>query len=193
VRCTWDVLHPDEPCVLCSDETAPFVVERILNGPPQAPTDAQGHVEEVERYLAGLEVEETINQLENIDTFVDARVVAEWSPEDRKAVVLWADWQEDRANGVPVPTGDTGEALTAPPRPAVLGKPHIPAEVRDPEAPQVCSICEKPLPKLGDVDRYEITDFVGTDCSGKAPAPEHHYPETGKKKPAKARKAKDAK
>lgn len=180
VKCKWDEKNPDAPCPLCSDTTAPSVVDRLV-GIKLAPTDAEAHIDDAQKLLFGLDVELTVEALENIDTFVKDADVKEWTAEERAAVIAWAEGQLDRINGVAT-TSDVPE------RPKVLGKPHIPSRCSVDEQ-QTCSVCEKVLPQIGDLSgNYQTTDFVGIDCTGQGP---NRYPEKGKKKPAK--KAKGAK
>src|SRR5207237_423641 len=98
---------------------------------------------------------------------------------ERESVGAWADAAFDRANGADV---------ELPIRPTVLGKPHIPEDPTSADGMQRCSICEAKLPRAEGSYLYQVTDYIGTDCSGKAV--EHRYPETSKSKKAAKGKAK---
>lgn len=181
VRCEWERQHAGEKCPLCGGDANAFVVKAILGDPEKlAAQDAVAHLEDVERFLTGLEVDETREALGIIDAYIDAAAIAEWTPEDRKAVTLWADYQFDLANANEIAPETTANPPT---RPTILGKPHIPApQIGD--GLQRCSICDEVLRREPDTDPYQVTDLVDTDCSGKAPEATHHYPVTSKKKPA---------
>lgn len=178
IRCTWEAKHDGQACPICSHQVVALVVERIL-GVNVSPADAEAHVDDVDKLLVGMEVEEVSEALQTIDTYIDDAVIRDWSPEDRKAVTLWADYQDDLKHGV----AHTENAdLEAPARPKVLGRPHIPEDPTTLDGPQACAICGEKLPKAEGSYLYAVTDLVGTDCSGKSKEPEHRYPETGKTK-----------
>jgi hypothetical protein len=169
-----------------------MVLEEVFgNVDKLPPADAEAHVDKVDQLLIWLEVRETLEALEAIDTFISDRVITDWTAEERKAVTLYADQQLDLKNGLePMVESDRLD------RPTVLGRPHIPARV-DADGVQVCSICTVRIPREANDDPYRESDLVGVDCAGKAPkatGPDHHYPDTGKKKaPAKGAKAKTKK
>lgn len=187
IRCTWEAQHDGEACPLCGEGRDEFRVGQFMkaNRDQLAATDAEAHVEDVEKLLLGLEVDEVVDALQTIDTYVAESVVREWSSEDRKAVALWADYQDDLKHGR---AHSDNSDLEAPVRPAVLGKPHIPEDPHAAEGPQRCSICTAVLPRAEGSYLYQVTDYVGTECSGKAV--EHRYPETGKKKASRKKAAK---
>lgn len=183
--CTYDAQRSesDDPCPICDDAVARDVLVSVFGNPDTlAPADAQAHVDEVKTLLAWVDVDLVRQALESVDTYVDHATIAAWSTGERQAVSAWADAAFDRANG---------KDVELPIRPTVLGKPHIPEKAQLDE-PQRCSICDVVLaPATAEGDKYQETDYVGTDCPGKAVA--HHYPETGKKKatkkpPTKAKK-----
>jgi hypothetical protein len=194
VKCTWEAKHADERCPLCNEDEpiSPMVLEEIYgNIDKLPPADAEAHVDKVDLFLIRLEVRETLEALEAIDTFIPDRVITDWTSEERKAVTLYADQQLDLKNGLePMVESDRLD------RPTVLGRPHIPARV-DADGVQVCTICTVRIPREANDDPYRESDLVGVDCAGKAPkatGPDHHYPDTGKKKaPAKGAKAKTKK
>lgn len=181
--CTWEAKRTDgETCPLCNPGTVPLVIEMHLGDPAQlAPADAQAHVDDVEKLLLGLEVDETREALENVDTFIDDDVIRGWTSDERAAVKRYADAQLDKANNVP--------DVVMPERPAVLGKPHIPAQAIE-GAHQVCSLCEVVIHAASDEDNdpYALTDYVGTNCAGKVVDAPRYPKSKGSKKPA-AKKA----
>lgn len=179
--CAWEAKHVGKTCPLCSGETVGIVVLAHLGDATQlAPTDASGHVDDVEKLLLGLEIEETRDALENVDTYITDEVIGSWSAGERAAVRAWADATLDKTNNVP--------DVVMPDRPKVLGKPHVPAKPVDGEH-QVCTLCEVVIHAASDEenDPYRVTDYVGVDCAGKPAKVGHTYPK--KKKPAaKAKK-----
>jgi len=179
--CAWKAKHPDADCPIC-DVTVPTFEQTSHLGDltALAPKDASGHADDVEKLLLGMEVYELQQAFEKIDTYIPDAVIREWSSDDRKAAIVWADRQDDLINGVA-----QADDPDAPARPDVLGKPHVPEDPLTAEGPQRCSICEAVLPKADGSYLYAVTDLVGTDCSGKAPVAGHHYPD---KKKGKGRK-----
>jgi hypothetical protein len=180
VTCAWVEQHPGETCWLCS--AVPAEVERMLGNPSVlAPRDAQAHVEEADRFAVAIDADTTQEALEAIDIYVSPDVLRGWTSEERKAAQVWADYQDDLANGIAQTDPDAAET---PQRPAILGRPHIPQKPVAGER-QVCSICEVVLVAASlEDEKYDETDLVGVDCSGKAPAEPVRYPERSKKKPA---------
>lgn len=161
--CTWEAAHPGAVCPFRAGGLHDDATLARLAGTARAPHDAEAHVDEVDAFLAGLDIEQTGEALaQHVLTIVDTGEIAGWSAEDRAAARAWAT-----AIG-------TGTSTTANTRPTVLGRPHIPAPMLD--GVQRCSICDEPLVKSSNAaDRYEVTDLVGTDCAG-APKEGHRYP-----------------
>lgn len=175
--CTWEAKHPGVTCALCSNEFIAAVVTRVL-GQTVAPPDAVAHADDVERLLLHEDVDVTQQALENVDTYIDASVIATWSEAERAAVTAFAGALLDRANNVP--------DVVLPERPTILGKPHIPTQPQE-GAMQVCALCEEVIaPNTDQHPAYEVTDYVGVDCAGKPAKVDHTYP-TSKKKPSAAK------
>lgn len=187
VKCTWEAAHPNDPCPLCGEKRDEFLIAQLIPNPSALPpSDAEAHVEAVDRYLVSREVYETQQSLEAIDTYVSDEIVQGWTSDERKAVTLYADQQDDLKNNIA--QSDDAPRLE---RPKVLGRPHVPEDPHTlDEGPQRCSICNKVLPKAEGSYLYAVTDLVGVDCIGKAAAEGHHYPEKKKagKKSGKARR-----
>lgn len=176
VKCTWESAHPGERCPMCNHEVVDAVLDRLVGSTREA-TDAEAHIDEVDALLAGLDLEVIVDALQAIDTYIDSGEIASWSKEDRDAVLTWAETTLDKRDK---------DDVTIPARPAVLGKPHIPAAAV--EGIQRCSVCEEPLVRSSNPsDAYQLTDYVGTDCKG-AHAKGHRYPARGKKKAGKRAK-----
>jgi hypothetical protein len=182
VACLFEQQQTEDTCPFCRGDVAPHVFERFgINVSEIAPPDIDEHVEQARAFYVTTEVEETLEALEQVDTFVDAGLIKGWTPEERKAVTLWADAVFDRDK-------NKHADVVVPERPAVLGTPHIPAKP-DAEGRQVCSLCDEVLIKssvAGEI--YEETAFVGTDCARK-PKPEGHRYPASVKKPAGSKKS----
>lgn len=178
--CIWELAHEGAPCPICAKRLSDATIFRILSVFEAAP-DAQAHAEDVETLLAGLQVEEIVTALDALDIYVEAGTIAEWSAEDRTAVAAWANLEFDRRHEVP--------DVVVPERPAVLGKPHVPADAV-PGAPQVCTLCDVVLARgTEDNPHYKPTDLIGVDCPGKPNAEPHRYPKkAAKKKAGRARR-----
>ncbi len=185
--CTWSERHAGETCPLCSGETVPIVVHQYLGDASKlAAPSAVAHIDDVEKLLLGQAIDEVVEALENVGTFITAEVIATWTDGERTAATAYANALLDKsANALDV---------VLPDRPEVLGTPHIPVAAVGGE-PQVCQFCEVVLRAADDEDHdpFKVTDYIGTDCRRK-PVDAARYPETkaSKKKPAAA-KAKGAK
>lgn len=184
VACIFEQQQAADTCPFCRGDVAETVLTRLgYHSGAIPPADAVAHVDAARAFYVDLEVEETVQALETVRVFVDAGTVEGWTPEDRHAVTEWTDYQaasgSAHAANVPVPE-----------RPAILGKPHIPARTPAGER-QLCSICEVVL-ALGTDDQphYLEADLVGVDCPGKPPAEGHRYPQTGARKASKKKAAK---
>jgi hypothetical protein len=174
--CTWETRNAGKVCPLCSNTVVAKVVERIL-GIDVTPPDANAHAADVDALLAGMDVDETAEALENIDTYIDRQLIASWPAEARQMVRAYVDARLDKANNVP--------DVVLPERPTVLGRPHVPEAPHEGQA-QRCAVCEVVVaPNTDHHPAYDVTDLIGVDCTGRAP--DHRYPDKPKKKPAAAK------
>lgn len=182
--CTWEAKRPyGTPCPLCRQTVNAEAVARMFQY--LAPPDAMQHVDEVDQMLTSLDVDATHAALEDIDTYIDKDVIAEWSEADRAVVQQYAQFKRSFEAGIAGQL-ENGSTVTVE-RPALLGKPHIPAACVEGEH-QVCQFCEVVIqPASEDRVPYKGTDYVGIGCPGK-PVEANRYPSNRGKKTAAAKK-----
>jgi hypothetical protein len=180
--CRFEQEQAEQRCPFCRGDVSETVLTRLgFHAGAIPPADAAAHVEQAQAFYVALDIEAAVNDLDALDIYVDAATVGTWSAEDRAAVSAWANAEFERRHEVP--------DVIVPERPAVLGKPHVPAEAVPGER-QVCTLCDVVLfSGTEDFPYYKPTDLIGVDCAGK-PNADHHYPKKGKKAPAKKKAGK---
>lgn len=168
VRCVWEQQRPD-PCPLCAAQT---IEERNrvlrLLGTELLPRDAQGHLEQAEKYLGKRDVQDTIDALADVIADVPDLTVAMMAPEQRAAVRAWATATDRDV-----------------PRPAVLDTPHVASAVGDDAKVQTCATCGAVIKQLDTIaEAYPTGALVRLDCAAAEVEPSHRYPERKPKQPA---------
>ena len=166
LRCLYEQQYPDDLCPLCTGD--PALVIKFL-GHEITARDASAHVDQVVEYRTKLDVEETEDALQAVIARVHPATIAVWTPEQRAEVRVWAFQTVDHESN--------GAKMAPPPRPAVLGTPHVVATLDAQEKVITCGPCGAVLQQLDDdTVPYPIGQLVGVDCPGATAEIAHHYP-----------------